>query len=216
MNRRLRIAVMGTILVTSMTVPNVVMARSVNRDSPNNWRTNSIINFQETLIPRGTRIAVQYDKDQIFVAPSERLPLTLTVRDNVVRNNRVVIPAGTRIEGELRPSGDGSRFVTRTIVFQNGQRFAINARSPIVTRRETVRQNPRLGRVLTGAGIGAAAAAILAGITGDRKIDALEVLGGAAIGGAGSFAIGRNQAEVISIRPNEDLTLELRSDLALR
>ena len=174
------------------------------------------MSFQETLIPRGTRIAVQHEKNQVFVAPSEKLPLTLTVHDNLFRNNRLVIPAGTRIEGELQPISNGTRFVGRTLILQNGQRYAIEARSAIVSRRETARRNPELRRVLTGAGIGAAAAAIFAGITGDRKIDVLEVLGGAAVGGAGSFALGKRQTEVISIRPNDDLTLELRSDLALR
>ncbi|BAU15330.1 S-layer domain-containing protein [Leptolyngbya sp. NIES-3755] len=210
MNRKLGIVITSAILLTSTIVPNVAIARS-----PNN-RSSSIVSFQEATIPRGTRIPVQHDNDKIVIAPSEKRSLTLTVRDSVIRNNRLVIPAGTRIEGELRPAGDGSRFVAQTLVFRDGQRIEINARSGIVTRRETVRRSPRVGKVLTNAGIGAAAAAIIAGITGDRKIDALEVIGGAALGGATSFALNNRQTEVISIRPNEDLTLELRSDLALR
>ncbi|MGG6270725.1 hypothetical protein ACQ4M3_39400 [Leptolyngbya sp. AN03gr2] len=224
MNRPLRLAVMSTVLLTSMTFSSGVMARPSSdeiftRDSlrvTRRDRSNPIANFQEVLLPRGTRIRVEHDKEKLFVAPSGRLPLTLIVRDDVVRSNRLVIPAGSRIEGELRPAADGSRFVAQTLVFRNGQRYAIEARSNVVTRRETVRQNPKLGRVLTGAGIGAVASAILAGITGDRKIDALEVLGGAAIGSAGSYALSNRQTEMISIRPNEDLTLELRSDLAFR
>jgi hypothetical protein len=72
------------------------------------------------------------------------------------------------------------------------------------------------GSILTGAGIGTAAAALIAGFTGDRRIDVAELLGGAGVGAAGGPALGNRQTEAIVVNPNEDLTLELRSDLALR
>ncbi|KAM3102127.1 hypothetical protein ACKFKF_04915 [Phormidesmis sp. 146-12] len=210
---KLALLMTSVMMLSSVSIPSAANAQVRVSD----WTSfDRVVTTQRTLVPAGTRISVQHEKDQIFVAASEGMPLTLTVRNPVFRNNRIVIPAGAQIEGELRPAGTGSRFVARTLILQNGQRYEIAAQSSVVSHRETIRQNPKLGRVLTGAGIGAAAAAILAGITGDRKIDALEVIGGAAVGGAGSFALGKQQSERISIRPHADLTLELRSDLAFR
>jgi hypothetical protein len=69
---------------------------------------------------------------------------------------------------------------------------------------------------LKGAAIGGAAAAALSGLTGDKKISILEVLGGAGAGAAGGLVLGRKKVDVVVINPNTDLALKLRSDLALR
>jgi hypothetical protein len=50
------------------------------------------------------------------------MPFTLTVRDDITEGDRVLIPAGTRIEGEFQPAGGGTRFVAKTLVFDDGRR----------------------------------------------------------------------------------------------
>jgi hypothetical protein len=56
---------------------------------------------------------------------------------------------------------------------------------------------------------------VIAGITGDKAIATEEVLGGAGLGALGGLLLGKEEAEVISIDPNEDLDITLNSRLAL-
>ena len=69
---------------------------------------------------------------------------------------------------------------------------------------------------------GAGAATIISGVTGDRKIEALEVLAGAAVGTLAGWAlpesgvIGGYTKQVVVIYPSSDLTLTLDRDLYLR
>jgi hypothetical protein len=85
-----------------------------DRDSDDRW--------EESRLPRGTRIDVQSEKDKVSVTPSRKMPFTLTVRDDITEGDRVLIPAGTRIEGEFQPAGGGTRFVAKTLVFDDGRR----------------------------------------------------------------------------------------------
>ncbi|MEM8778250.1 MAG: hypothetical protein AAGF26_05130 [Cyanobacteria bacterium P01_G01_bin.49] len=170
-------------------------------------------------IPAGTRIPMQFDEgERIVVAPEETVPVTLktaaTIRD---RNRNILVPAGSEVTGEIRPANGGSQFVARQIMI-DGQEYPFYADSSVVTRTETIREGAGIGEILGGTVAGAGAAAIIAGVTGDRTIDALEVLGGAAIGTLAGWGlpeagiIGGGEATVISIDPNRDLTLTLQSN----
>jgi len=69
---------------------------------------------------------------------------------------------------------------------------------------------------LQGAVIGASAATLISGVTGDKKIRAGEVFGGAGLGALIGYAFrGQRSEELISIDPNRDLDITLRSDLDL-
>ena len=59
-----------------------------------------------------------------------------------------------------------------------------------------------------------AAATVLSEIFGD--IDALEILGGAGAGAIGGLLLGGNEAELVSIDPNNDLDLTLETDLTIQ
>jgi hypothetical protein len=85
-----------------------------------------------------------------------------------------------------------------------------------VTKTEKIDQGASTSQVLKGAVIGAAAATAISAITGDHAIATEEVLGGAGLGAIGGLVFGRKKVEVISINPNQDLNLTLRSTLALR
>lgn len=184
---------------------------------PDSWRTAGV--------PAGTVIPIQYDKDKIILKPDETVPVTLTVaRDVLSTRGSVIIPAGSQIKGNLKPTGDGTQFVADTVTLGNqslgnqtvgnqkagSQDYSIEATSDVINRRETItkQSDPKL---LEGAAIGGGAAAILGEIFG--RIQLWQVLGGAGVGALASVLLrGKKQVEVISIDPSTDLALTLRSN----
>jgi hypothetical protein len=173
---------------------------------PDTWRNT---------IQSGTQIPVTFNKDRIIVTPDETAPVKLTVAQDITSSGgEVLIPEGSVIEGEMTPAGDGTQFVAKTLVIdEDDVETSIDATSDVITRRETINQrsNPR---VLERAAIGGAAAAVLAEVFG--RIDLWEVLGGAGLGALSSVLIrDRKEVEVITVNPQEDLTLTLQSDFDL-
>ena len=178
----------------------------------NNRRVGSAI-----VIPTGSVIPLEYEKEKILVTREETIPVTLTVAANIRDSNRnTLIPFGTEIEGEITPSedGSGSQFIAQELILEDGTRQLIDGSSEVVTNTETVRRGTDTGDVLKGAAIGGAAAAVLGEVFGDINIE--EVVGGAALGALGGWLLGRNQVELISIDPSQDLDIILDSDLAFR
>ena len=169
------------------------------------------------VIPVGTTIPVKYDEaEKILVTPEETAPVTLTVAANVrTRNGTILIPYNSQIVGQIEPAGSGSQFVAQELIVDDNSPQSIDATSGIVTRTETVKRGANTGGILKGAAIGAAAASVLAAVTGDR-VDVAEVLGGAGLGALAGWVFGGNQAELISINPNTDLDVTLRSPLSFR
>jgi hypothetical protein len=174
----------------------------VSQRFPDSWRTSGV--------PAGTVIPVQYEKNRIILEPNETVPVTLTVaRDITSTRGDVLIPEGSKIKGKLKPTGDGTQFVAETLTIQNRD-YNIDAVSEVINRRETItrQSDPKL---LEGAAIGGGAATVLGAIFG--KIQLWQVLGGAGVGALASVLLrGRNNVEVISIDPNQDLALTLRSN----
>lgn len=175
-------------------------------------------------LPAGTNIPVTYEKaEKIVLAPDETARITLTVQDDVVgRDGSVLIPSGSRIEGQIEPYGRGSRFVAKNLILDRGERRTINATSDVITQTEEVRRGgTNTTSILTGAAVGSAAAALISGISGDRRIRPLEVLAGTGAGAVGGLLLGRNgntsrdRAKVVVIDAESDLDLTLRSDLVL-
>ncbi|WP_293127557.1 hypothetical protein [Microcoleus sp. bin38.metabat.b11b12b14.051] len=180
-----------------------------------------ISQFDSIRIPSGSVIPVSYEKEKIVVTAEETTPLTLTVaRDIRTDQGRVLIPAGSQIVGELRPvrrgNQKGSQFVARELIVSRRQRYRIDGYSGVITRTERIQKGAGTGSVAEGAALGAAAAAALAGITGDKAIATEEVLGGAGIGALAGVLLGRRSFDAIVIRPEEDLSVRLRSDIVLR
>ncbi|MEG4805630.1 hypothetical protein QUB63_33965 [Microcoleus sp. ARI1-B5] len=180
-----------------------------------------ISQFDSIRIPSGSVIPVSYEQEKILVTPDETAPLTLTVaRDIRTAQGRVLIPAGSQIVGELRPlrrgNQRGTQFVARELIVSRRQRYRIDGYSGIITRTQRVQKGAGTGSIAQGAALGAAAAAALAGITGDKAIATEEVLGGAGIGALAGVLLGRRSVDVIVIRPEEDLSVRLRSDIVLR
>ncbi|NJK54366.1 MAG: hypothetical protein HC936_19235 [Leptolyngbyaceae cyanobacterium SU_3_3] len=82
--------------------------------------------------------------------------MTLTIARNIRSSSgTLLIPAGSQVEGEFRPANDNnSQFVARTLILTNGTRLPIDARSDVLSRKETIRQGVDTGAILKGAAIG--------------------------------------------------------------
>ena len=170
-------------------------------------------------VPEGTLIPIEYEEaEKIIVTPDETADFTLTVATDIIGDdNRVAIPAGSLIKGEMRPNRGGTQFVAEELVFvdinlDEEESFPIEATSRIITETTFVnrRSNPDIFR---GAAIGAAAGALLGEILGD-DIDWFEVLAGVGAGILTELLITEEEeVEVIIIEPERDLDLRLESDL---
>ncbi|AFZ20069.1 hypothetical protein [Allocoleopsis franciscana] len=172
---------------------------------------------ERVTIPAGTVIPVELEKaEKIVVTPDETAPVTLLVATDIrTDTGTILIPEGSKIEGELRPVSTGTQFVAKALTLNNSnRRLPIGATSQVITEREIIKKGTDVGQILKGAAIGAAASAVLAEIFG--SINVPEVLGGAGLGAIAGLLLGGNrQAEVIVVNPEEDLSLTLQSDLVL-
>jgi hypothetical protein len=171
----------------------------------------------QVVIEAGTVIPVRYDEaEKIVVLPDETAPVTLTVAADV-RSARgtIVIPQGSLIEGELRPTENGTQFVASEVVYvSSDRRVPIDAVSDVITDTEIITEESDPD-ILRGAAIGAAAAAVLSEIFGD--IDFIEVIAGAGLGALAAVLLGgrKEEVEVVVVYPESDLDLTLQSDFAL-
>lgn len=149
---------------------------------------------QTAQLSAGSSIPVRYSgAERIIVSPNEKAPLALTVTQDIRDSQgKVVIPTGSQVVGLLQPANGGSQFVARELII-NDRRIPISASSDVVTSTRNVR-DPNFGKILQDAVFGSAAAAGIAGVTGDRTIEAREVLTGTAIGAA----VGANQNRPVS------------------
>lgn len=171
----------------------------------------------QPLVPAGTQLTVEYrETDKIVLLPQETLPLTLrTTRTLTDSTGQVMIPAGSQVIGELRPQGTGSQFVAQEIVLENGLRQVISATSQTITKTETIRRGASVDEILIGAALGSGAAAAIAELTGNDRIEIFEVLSGTATGALAATLLGRDRVEMISINPAADLTLTVNEPLQL-
>ncbi len=171
-------------------------------------------------IQYGTTLPLIYNSSQKLVVPANQaspVPLTLQVAGNVrARSGALLIPMGTEVVGELQSVNGGARFVAREIVFSGNRRQAINASSNIIAQTQESQGGINTGKVLTNAAIGAAAAAGISGVTGDKKIGVGEVLIGAGAGAASGVLLGSNKTDAIVLNPSAPVSIILNAPLALR
>lgn len=200
---------------------NNVNRQRFNNNAQNNRRfknNNRNRRFYSANLFTGTVIPTIYpEAKKILVTKDETMPVTLEVARNIRDGSgQIVIPRGSQIIGEIRPASGGSRFVADTLVLRNGEQVYINANSPIISRTENISGGRNTDAIWQGAAAGAAAATIIAGVTGDTAIATEEVLGGAGVGALAGFLFGGNREdkELVSIDTQQDLDLTLTSDLS--
>ena len=175
-------------------------------------------------IATGAVIPTNYLKaPKIVLALDEKIAVTLNIPSNIRSgDNRLLIPAGSTVEGEFRPFSitrdgkeeKGTRFYARTLVMPNGSSMMLDATSDVITRKETISKGINVTSILTGAAVGSGAGAIISGVTGDRQITWGKVLIGTAVGAVGGLLTnGQNKSEVVVVNTETDLGLRLASPL---
>ncbi len=168
-------------------------------------------------ISQGTVIPVKYDKaKKILLSKDEKVPVTLTVSENVVANNgAIVIPAGSQVVGQLQPVQGGSQFLAQTLVLGNGQQYPLNGTSSVITKTERITKGASVGTIVQDSVLGAGAAAAVSAVTGNRNITVGKVLGGVGIGGLIGLFFGKKQVDLIAVDPNTDLQVTVNQNLQI-
>ncbi|WP_404790842.1 hypothetical protein [Altericista sp. CCNU0014] len=159
---------------------------------------------------------VEPDGKRIIVTPDETARVTLETSEAVrSQAGTVLIPRGTRIEGEFRPAEDGTQFVARRIIFRDGTEQNIDGSTNIVNERRRIQRGTNTDPIWQGALVGGAASAVISSIVTRPGI--FKTLAGAGAGALAGYLIGgRRRTEVIVVEPDEPLTLTLDSDLVVR
>jgi hypothetical protein len=169
-------------------------------------------------IPAGASIPITYGGERILLSKTEPqpIPITFKVAQNVVNaQGQVLIPAGSDVNGQLVVTDGAAQFVANEIVLPDGQRLPVSATSELIRNYAVVRRSPSTGKIIAGTLVGAGAGAGVAAVTGDRKIEAWEVLTGAAAGALAGTLLGGKTVEAIAVDPNTNLLLTLNQDLVL-
>ena len=174
-------------------------------------------------IPSGTSIPVSYDDaETITIAKGESRSLNLNVAANIRQaDGTILIPAGSEISGQLQATDQGVQYLAQQIVLPNGRSIPINATSRMLVDFQTENEGASAADIIMGTLAGAGTATLIAGTTGDRHINALEVLAGAATGALAGWGlptagiVGGGTREVMTIDPSQDLTLTLQSPLSM-
>ncbi|MEA5581906.1 conjugal transfer protein TrbI [Nodularia harveyana UHCC-0300] len=213
-------AFMAMAITTTAVMPIISFAPAHAQYNINQSRTVTIPANSNVSFP------VTYDKDKIVVNRGETLDLTLKISNDITDSSRnILIPRNTEVVGRLEPvyfdnrntnkeNIRGVRFVSRELVFPSGRRQPINASSQIVTRTEKISKNDS-SKILRDAAIGAGATSAISLITGNRSIEVLEPVAGAAAGALASVLLRKQEVEVFVLRPEDDLRLVLNSNLVL-
>lgn len=154
-------------------------------------------------LPVGQAIATKINRqDTLYIAKGETVNASLLVaQDIVATNGTVLIPAGASIEGQFVPVEGGSKFVAQKFT-SRGATVSLQAESALINDMKDPRET-NAGAILTDAGIGGAAGAVLGGVL-RGGIHVEDILGGAAAGAV----IGNVTApQVTVIEPNTVLNI---------
>jgi S-layer homology domain len=172
----------------------------------------------DVTIPAGTVLPVKYDKaDKILLGKNEPVPsaIALTIPQNIVdRAGAVLIPSGSVVEGKLVVDKGAAQFVAERLI-ANGKTYNLSATSGKITTTETVTKGASATGVIKGTVLGAAAAAGITAVTGDKNVNAWETLAGAGAGALAGLIFSKDKVDLIVVKPNTDLTMTLNTALVL-
>lgn len=175
------------------------------------------------ILSAGTEIPIKYDQGtKILLTKDETLSLTVQVAENITNaQGKILIPNGSEIIGEIRPSGQGSQFFSHKLLIkcqnQTPLETSINAISQVISHVETLIKGINPDSLLKGAILGDMANKLLNSFRDTHQSETarggltaaeLEVLGG--------WLLGAETLELVSINPAQDLNLTLQSDLVLK
>ncbi|MFM7888479.1 MAG: hypothetical protein ACKPCM_17710 [Pseudanabaena sp.] len=160
-------------------------------------------------LPVGQAIATKINRqDTLYIAKGETVNASLLVtQDIAATNGMVLIPTGAVIEGQFVPVEGGSKFMAQKLT-SRGATVSLQAESALINDMKDPRET-NAGSILTDAGLGGAAGAVLGGILrGGIRIE--DILGGAAAGAV----IGNVTApQVTVIEPNTAINIVTKQTL---
>jgi hypothetical protein len=155
--------------------------------------------FRSTLsLPTGQAIATKINRqDTLYIAKGETVNAILLVAQDIpATNGTILIPAGAAIEGQFIPAEGGSKFVAQKFT-SRGASVRLQAESTLINDIKDPRETGA-GSILTDAGIGGAAGAVLGGVL-RGNVQIIDILGGA----AAAVLVGNVTApQVTVIEPN--------------
>jgi len=177
----------------------------------NNRSNNQVAQvFRSTLsLPVGQPIATKIDRqDTLYINKGETVNASLLVaQDIAATNGTVLIPAGAVIEGQFVPVEGGSKFVAQKLT-SRGATVGLQAESALINDVKDPRET-NAGAILTDAGIGGAAGAVLGGVL-RGNVQIIDILGGA----AASVIVGNVTApQVTVIEPNTVINVVTRQPI---
>lgn len=186
---------------------------STGGQTGNNTQTNQ---NPQARVQKGTTVNVKYEQsDRVVVAPGETIDLALAVAEPV-RNaqGQIVIPANSRLEGQLIPRYSGSnflgtQFVAQRVIVGNQTYSNINATSQLVTAQKPANVP---AASLEDAALTAAARTIADTVLG-RPVRPADILTTVITGrqpGASTTQTAQNSLVIID--PENDLRLTFGSD----
>lgn len=173
--------------------------------------------FRSTLsLPAGQAIATKINRqDTLYINKGETVDANLVVAQDIpATNGTVLIPAGALIEGQFVPVEGGSKFVAQKFT-SRGATVKLQAESVLINDVKDPRETSA-GAILTDAGIGGAAGAVLGGVL-RGNVQIIDILGGA----AASVLVGNVTAPqatvietnaVIEVVTRQTITFAVRDD----
>jgi len=169
--------------------------------------------YRSYVIPAGTTIPVRLDS-KISTENQVRGDFwTGTVDQSVLSNDRVMIPAGSQVEGVVTGASQGTHNSKATLdlavrrVTVNGRSYRVNAETePIVAGSHRAKK--------VGAIVGGAAAGGLLGhvVTGSKR----GTLIGGLLGGAAGYGLTRHAMRTLQLKEGTVLTFYTREDMVAR
>lgn len=174
-------------------------------------RQNTIAQvFRSTYsLPVGQAIATKINRqDTLYISKGETINASLLVDQDIASpNGTVLIPKGAIVEGQFVPVEGGSKFVAQKFT-SRGATVSLQAESALINDVKDPRET-NAGSILTDAGIGGAAGAVLGGVL-RGNVQILDVLGGA----AAAAVIGNVTApQVTVIEPNTTISIVTKQNI---
>ncbi|MFN6068890.1 MAG: hypothetical protein ACK45T_17330, partial [Pseudanabaena sp.] len=147
-------------------------------------------------------------QDTLYIAKGETVNASLLVAQDIAANNGIVlIPSGALIEGQFVPVEGGSKFIAKKLT-SRGATISLQAESALINDMKDPRET-NAGSILTDAGIGGAAGAVLGSVLrGGIRIE--DILGGAA---AGAVLGNVTAPQVTVIEPNTAINIVTKQTL---
>ncbi len=196
--------------VTPLSAQEILRPSPSFRTLPSSPVQQAPLTSQRFNLPPGQKLVTRFvAKESLYIDNGQTLPAELVVAQPVVaENGTTLISVGTIVRGEFVPAPGGSKFIAKELTTK-GVTVSLGAESELINDVKDPRQT-NTGSILGDAAIGAAAAAVLAGITGDRALATEEILGGALAG----VLIGNVTApQVVVIQPDSIINLTTTRNL---